>query len=243
MPYYLKINEPTVLKQSMADASTLPDEDKYPVSPEIEPMRLLGLVRDDDNTTGHIKFTLADNRFLAGKNTWYVSKFYASIIEEVERSCETALITNLERDKSDRGPQVFIPGVGKVHLFDPVGRAQNFFWYELTRNGERLPPSAAVAAGMIRIAEMAQLARDKVGKPFKITSGYRPDAINRQVGGVSNSRHTDPNGDALDLYWDGASKYEMYDFLNPWWPGGLGIYGHNSIVHIDARPYRSRWGG
>ncbi|MEL6813834.1 MAG: D-Ala-D-Ala carboxypeptidase family metallohydrolase [Cyanobacteria bacterium J06598_3] len=241
MPYYLKIDSSTILKQSIADSNTLPTEDKYEISSDVEPMRLLGLVRDEDNSTGHLKFTLADDQFIAGKNTWYVSKFHASIIEEVPRQPEVELVTNLERDRTDRGPQIQVPGVGSVHLYDPVGRSRDFYWYELARYGRRIPPTVECAQGMIRIAEMAQVGRDKVGKPFKITSGYRPHQINLEVGGVWNSRHTDPNGDALDFYWDGASKYEMYKFFDSWWTGGLGMYFHNSILHIDARPYRARW--
>lgn len=242
MPCYLKIDQPTVLKQSTEAAANLPAADKYAIGPDVEPMRLLGLVRDEDNTTGHIKFTLADNRFLAGKNTWFASKFHVSVIEEVERSPEVVVVTNLTRDKSKKGPQVLIPGVGKVHLYEPVGKSKSFFWYELTRHGQRLPPTPEVAQGMIRIAKMLQVGRDKVGKPFKITSGYRPQAINRQVGGAKQSRHTDPYGDGIDFFWEGVNKYQMYDFFNPWWPGGLGMYPHNGILHVDARPYKARWG-
>ena len=51
MPYYLKIDDSTVLKQSIADANTLSTEDKYEISSDVEPMRLIGLVRDEDNST------------------------------------------------------------------------------------------------------------------------------------------------------------------------------------------------
>ena len=241
MPYYLRVDHPTILKQSTAQASELADKDIFPISNDIEPMRLLALIRDEDNRTGHIKFTLADGQFLAGRNTWFASKYHVSVLEDVIRSPETELITNLERDKKDLGPSMHIPGIGKVHYYEPVGNSKNFYWYELTRNGTRIPASEQSARGMIRIAEQAQIARDKKGVPFFLTSGYRPKAVNRSVGGALYSRHTDHHADAMDHYWEGASKWEMWDFYDPWWPGGLGMYAHNNIIHIDARGYRARW--
>ena len=117
----------------------------------------------------------------------------------------------------------------------------NFTWAEATRAGQRMPPDQATVDAMVRIATLAQRARNQIGRPFVITSWYRPPAINRAVGGATYSRHI--VGDAIDYYVEGLTGYDLYRALNPWWPGGLGLYGGNRymISHIDARNYRARW--
>ncbi|MEM9452363.1 MAG: D-Ala-D-Ala carboxypeptidase family metallohydrolase [Cyanobacteria bacterium P01_E01_bin.6] len=117
----------------------------------------------------------------------------------------------------------------------------NFTWAEATRGGQRMPNDQATVNAMVRIAGLAQQARDRIGRPFIITSWYRPPAINRQVGGSSSSRHI--VGDAIDYYVEGMTGDQLYRLLDPWWPGGLGRYGGNRflISHIDARGHRARW--
>jgi hypothetical protein len=116
----------------------------------------------------------------------------------------------------------------------------NFTWAEATRGGVRLPPNQATVEAIVRIAQLAQQARDRVGRPFIITSWYRPAEINRQVGGASGSRHI--VGDAIDFYCSGLTGNQVYWFLDPWWPGGLGRYTrYPNLVHIDARPHKARW--
>ncbi|NEP60598.1 MAG: peptidase M15A, partial [Symploca sp. SIO2G7] len=116
----------------------------------------------------------------------------------------------------------------------------NFTWAEATRGGTRMPPNQATVDGIVRIAKLAQQARDRLGRPFHITSWYRPPDINHQVGGASNSRHI--VGDAIDFYVDGLSGNQIYWTLDPWWPGGLGRYrSFPSLSHLDARGYRARW--
>lgn len=116
----------------------------------------------------------------------------------------------------------------------------NFTWAEATRGGTRMPPNQSTVDGMVRIAKLAQQARDRIGRPFHITSWYRPADINRQVGGASNSRHI--VGDAIDFYVEGLSGDQIYWALDSWWPGGLGRYRRfASLSHLDARGYRARW--
>lgn len=116
----------------------------------------------------------------------------------------------------------------------------NFTWAEATRGGARMPPNQATVDAMVRIAQLAQQARDRLGRPFIITSWYRPASINRQVGGASHSRHI--VGDAIDFYCPGLTGNQLYWFLDPWWPGGLGRYRrYPNLAHLDARPERARW--
>lgn len=116
----------------------------------------------------------------------------------------------------------------------------NFTWAEATHGGTQMPPNQATVDAMIRLATLAQRARDRIGRPFIITSWYRPPHINRAVGGVTMSRHL--VGDAMDFICEGISGNQLYWSLDPWWPGGLGRYiNFPNLCHIDARSYRARW--
>lgn len=116
----------------------------------------------------------------------------------------------------------------------------SFTWAEATRGGARMPPNQAVLDAMIRIARMAQQGRDRIGRPFHVTSWYRPPEVNRRVGGASRSRHM--VGDAIDFYCDGLTGNQIYWALDPWWPGGLGRYTQfPRLCHIDSRGFRARW--
>ncbi|NER82996.1 MAG: peptidase M15A, partial [Leptolyngbya sp. SIO1D8] len=116
----------------------------------------------------------------------------------------------------------------------------NFTWAEATRGGTRLPPDQATVDAIVRIALLAQEARDRIGRPFVITSWYRPAEINARVGGASMSRHI--VGDAIDFYCEGFTGRQLYWALDPWWPGGLGRYSQFPyLCHLDARGHRARW--
>jgi hypothetical protein len=116
----------------------------------------------------------------------------------------------------------------------------SFTWAEATHGGSRMPPNQETVEAIIRMAHMAQMARDRIGRPFRVTSWYRPPDINREVGGASLSRHI--VGDGMDFYCDGLSGDQLYRALDPWWTGGLGRYGdYPELCHIDARGYRARW--
>jgi hypothetical protein len=113
-------------------------------------------------------------------------------------------------------------------------------WAEATNGGTRMPPNMATVDAIIRIARMAQSARDRIGRPFHVTSWYRPPDVNQAVGGASLSRHI--VGDAIDFYCDGLTGDQLYRFLDPWWTGGLGRYSqYPYLCHLDARNYRARW--
>lgn len=116
----------------------------------------------------------------------------------------------------------------------------NFTWSEATRGGARMPPNQTTVDAIVRIAALAQQARDRIGRPFLITSWYRPAEINRRVGGASQSRHI--VGDAIDFYCVGLTGNQVYWALDPWWPGGLGRYSQfPALVHLDARGSKARW--
>ncbi len=113
-------------------------------------------------------------------------------------------------------------------------------WATATRGGTRMPPDQATVDAIVRIAQQVEKASERIGKPFIITSWFRPPDINRAVGGAPFSRHI--VGDAIDFYVEGLTGNQLYWALDPWWPGGLGRYSKFPyLCHLDARGYRARW--
>lgn len=53
--------------------------------------------------------------------------------------------------------------------------------------------------------------RDKLNKPIIITSGFRSLALNKLVGGVSNSQHC--LGCAVDFHVNGMTIQQVIDFI------------------------------
>jgi Peptidase M15 len=166
-----------------------------------------------------------------------------SLFEDIRR------MQQARRDSVDAAPRPEPPPLPRrpdrwttdnIQLYASIIPNGNFTWAEATRGGTRMPPNQDTVDAMIRIAKMAQQARDRIGRPFQITSWYRPPDVNRRVGGASRSRHM--VGDAIDFYCDGLTGNQLYWALDAWWPGGLGRYSRfPNLSHIDARDYRARW--
>jgi hypothetical protein len=137
-----------------------------------------------------------------------------------------------------RRPESWTPS--NIQLFAPIIPNGNFTWAEATQGGTQMPLNQATVDAIVRIAKLAQRARDRLGRPFLVTSWYRPPELNQAVGGLPNSRHT--IGDAIDFVCEGLTSSQIYWSLDPWWSGGLGRYKEFPYLsHIDARGYRVRW--
>jgi hypothetical protein len=80
------------------------------------------------------------------------------------------------------------------------------------------------------------------GKRVTITSGYRPAAINRQVGGASASEHLYNAADvgAVDFYIDGADINKVQAWCDKEWPYSLGYGAPKGFVHLGIRQGRPR---
>ena len=82
----------------------------------------------------------------------------------------------------------------------------NFSLAELTRTSQNRPnaPADAEVQNLIALAaNVLQPLRDALGKPVRITSGYRSEAVNRAVGGSATSQHR--LGQAADIQVDGMA--------------------------------------
>lgn len=105
--------------------------------------------------------------------------------------------------------------------------------------------SCGCSAQMVdpELAAKLQIIRDKLGKPIKITSGYRCLTRNLQAGGGTNSRHR----------YGMAADWRLKDrSLNPVALGiiaqavgfgGVGIYWYagNAFCHADTRGTKATW--
>lgn len=122
-----------------------------------------------------------------------------------------------------------------IQLFASIVEDGNFSWVEATQGGVWLPPDQATVDAIVRIAKLAQRARDRIGLPFLVTSWYCPTK-NQAI----SSRHL--LGDALSFVCQGLTANQIYWILDPWWTGGLGRSSKFPyLCHIDARSYRARW--
>ena len=74
------------------------------------------------------------------------------------------------------------------------------------------PPE--IVPRLVRTAEMLERIRDTLGVPVTVTSGYRGQAVNRAVGGVTSSDHT--QGHAADIIAPGyGTPYDIAKTLAP----------------------------
>ena len=133
-----------------------------------------------------------------------------------------------------------LPRIGVVESGQRIAESQHFTWGELTHDLTRIPESTFVVEKLIALSRYLDEVRDYLGdRPITLTSGYRPIAINKAVGGVSSSRHI--LGDAADFVVSGLPPGEVYKRLDTWHGnrGGLGNSKH--FTHLDLRGYRARF--
>ena len=82
------------------------------------------------------------------------------------------------------------------------------------------------------------------GKPIIITSGYRPAAINRSVGGASGSEHLydAPSVGAVDFWVKDVDMMAVQRWCDKEWPYSLG-YAAPQFIHLGIRKGRPkvRW--
>lgn len=111
-------------------------------------------------------------------------------------------------------------------------------WGELTKNCTRVPTTNEYVENAIRLAKNWGEVREKFGSPIAITSGYRPPAVNRAVGGVSNSQHLYFR--AIDMQPLNGNFRELWKCLEVSKFSGLGdavFRGRNKgFFHADIRP-------
>jgi len=237
----LTLTTATWAKRKAAPSDSLSDIEKVWMAAGTYPILAYGAAPNN-----HVLVTLDPAKIdlkiaHSGRNTWNFFRGHCEIDGNLPENqpAESALHPNAPRAK-----MIDIPGQGRVGLLDKIPGSANFTWDEAIRGGARIPANAAITLNIVSIARALDEVRALLGnQPITITSWYRPPAVNRAVGGASQSTHL--FGHAVDFQHATLSPRAVYDRLNPWWGsrGGLAWCDRpgRSFVHIDQRGYRARW--
>lgn len=130
--------------------------------------------------------------------------------------------------------------------------SKNFSLEEFTKSetADRLkvdnaPGSEQIINLCALVHHVLQPLRDHYGQPVKISSGYRCQALNKAVGGVSNSQHM--RGQAADIKIPGVAPDNIADYIANHLPYDQVIL-YPSFVHVSYsiqsnRRHRLRSGG
>ena len=95
----------------------------------------------------------------------------------------------------------------------------------------------------VELAKFLERVREQFGgKPIRITSGYRPAAVNRAIGGASGSEHlyNSAGVGAVDFLVEGADIKTVQDWCDKNWPYSLGYGAPKGFVHLGIRRARPR---
>ena len=106
---------------------------------------------------------------------------------------------------------------------------------EVLQFDRRRRPSAqsSVIPRILGTAAEFQSIRRAWARPLGLTSFYRPEPINREVGGVPGSFHV--TGLAIDIYPIGMPLQALYQWLMVRWTGGFGDGRDRGFIHLDRR--------
>ncbi|OFS95190.1 hypothetical protein HMPREF3113_06180 [Stenotrophomonas sp. HMSC10F06] len=118
----------------------------------------------------------------------------------------------------------------------------NFSLAELTVTDRNMPnvPNEAEVASLRSLAEMIlQPLRDTLGKPVRVNSAFRSEAVNRAVGGTATSQHR--LGQAADIHVPGMTSVEVAKkIVALGLPFDQVIEEFGSWVHVSYGPRRRR---
>ena len=125
----------------------------------------------------------------------------------------------------------------KINWNNPSDKISEFFSVgEVTKgDARRVPTNPEHRKNILALAVELDKIRKEWGSAIRVTSWYRPPAVNRAVGGVSNSQHI--TGNAVDIVPANGKLLEFERWLDQHWSGALGYGGRSrrGFVHIDMR--------
>lgn len=88
--------------------------------------------------------------------------------------------------------------------------SKNFTLAELTKTSakaDNTPGAEQVENLKALCVNVLQPLREAMGRPMRVNSGFRSDAVNRAVGGSSTSQHS--KGEAADIEFDGFDNLAL----------------------------------
>jgi zinc D-Ala-D-Ala carboxypeptidase len=99
-----------------------------------------------------------------------------------------------------------------MKLSDHFNLEEFLFSETAARQGTPIVPTAEATANLTRlVTTVLEPARTRLGKPFVVTSGYRPIWLNEQVGGSTTSAHVE--GRAADIKIVGMTPGEFFKWI------------------------------
>jgi putative chitinase len=215
----------TVFKSAPKDSSRLPNSELVAVDAGQE-FPVAAITKALGN---HYKVTLGKDAqggqvTLNGRNTWFVFG------PHVQFSPSSAA------KESDH-----LPFNGEIDWHTPNCKISKHFTVREVTNGDkrRIPSDPSVIKNVLALAKELDDIREDWAGPIGVTSWYRPPAINRAVGGVSNSQHI--NGSAADIYPMDGDIFDFQRWLDKRWDKALGYGASRGFVHVDLRTGRIRW--
>jgi uncharacterized protein YcbK (DUF882 family) len=119
--------------------------------------------------------------------------------------------------------------------------SEHFTLAEFLSPGDPVKPTAQQVANLRALCvKVLEPMRKKLGRPLKITSGFRSPEHNAAVGGAPGSQHT--HGIAADIELGGDTACLVAAAVASTLPdcGGIGLYPGRGFIHVDIRPRVNR---
>ncbi len=95
----------------------------------------------------------------------------------------------------------------------------------------------------LELAQFLERVRATFGGPVVITSGYRPPAVNRAVGGdpISEHLYREPRWGAVDFYLPAANMLAVQAWVANNWPESVGLGARkHGFIHLGMGWKRAR---
>jgi len=115
--------------------------------------------------------------------------------------------------------------------------SEHFNSAEFVAPGDPVRPSEDVLERLKDLCELAlEPLREALGRPIKVSSGYRSAVYNKKIGGAPGSQHC--AGIAADIVMANDAEQLKAAAIASNIPGigGIGIYPGRGFIHVDIRP-------
>jgi hypothetical protein len=259
----LEITQDTVLKRRPVASSELAEEELFKATKGMTfDLHSYAYADTTGDFSDHIRFAINNpEEYIRGLSTWYAYELHAQVkfddtvvyplAEIIKKPGSNTQSTPVvppkptpppPPPKTFTGTKIQLPGgKGTVFSDQPIIAGGSFTWGQATHKATRIPQTAAHVDNIVKVATQLEKARRQIGKPFRITSWYRPEPFNSRAAGARRSQHL--GGGAVDIVVSGYMGKELGAKLSSWWPGGMGIYPGNRkhILHLDVGAKR-KWG-